>query len=229
MNDYGLTQAEVAERVGKSRSAVANSVRLLSPAGGGAASHSRGAHLGRPRAGAARPAGRQDNAGAAGRDRAAAVVGAPGRSLGQAVAGKPSSSRPRQPKRTPDPQLVAHMTHLENRFRSALGTKVNLNRNEDGSGRLVVHFYSDDDLEAIYRLIAGYGRRPGRNAPGRNAWDGTPIDGHEGLGAVGQSSRLVYAQRRCPFGGLFGGRRQQYCGAADAGGHSRAAAPAGHT
>ena len=29
MNDYGLTQAEVAERVGKSRSAVANAVRLL--------------------------------------------------------------------------------------------------------------------------------------------------------------------------------------------------------
>ena len=50
---------------------------------------------------------------------------------------------------------MAHITHLENRFRSALGTKVNLNRNEDGTGRLVVHFYSDDDLEAIYRLIAG--------------------------------------------------------------------------
>jgi ParB family chromosome partitioning protein len=51
--------------------------------------------------------------------------------------------------------MAAHVHHLENRFRSALGTKVNLNRNEDGSGRLVVHFYSDDDLEAIYRLIAG--------------------------------------------------------------------------
>ena len=33
--------------------------------------------------------------------------------------------------------------HLENRFRAALGTRVNLNRNTNGSGRLVIHFYSD--------------------------------------------------------------------------------------
>ena len=45
--------------------------------------------------------------------------------------------------------------HLEDRFRSAFGTKVSLNRNPDGSGRLVVHFYSDDDLDSIYRLVTG--------------------------------------------------------------------------
>ena len=42
----------------------------------------------------------------------------------------------------------------ENRFRDALGTRVHLNRNRDGSGRLVVHFYSDEDLETIYRIVA---------------------------------------------------------------------------
>ena len=41
------------------------------------------------------------------------------------------------------------------RFRAALGTKVSLDRNQDGTGKLVVHFYNDDDLESIYRLIAG--------------------------------------------------------------------------
>jgi ParB family chromosome partitioning protein len=44
---------------------------------------------------------------------------------------------------------------MEERFRSALGTRVSLNRNADGSGRLVVHFFNDDDLESIYHLIAG--------------------------------------------------------------------------
>lgn len=48
-----------------------------------------------------------------------------------------------------------HLRHLENRFRTALGTKVSLDRNQDGTGKLVVHFYNDDDLESIYRLIAG--------------------------------------------------------------------------
>ena len=44
---------------------------------------------------------------------------------------------------------------MEERFRRALGTRVSLARNADGSGRLVVHFYNDGDLEAIYTLIAG--------------------------------------------------------------------------
>ena len=36
-----------------------------------------------------------------------------------------------------------------------LGTRVNLARNKDGSGRLVVHFYSEEDLNNLYQLIAG--------------------------------------------------------------------------
>ena len=52
-------------------------------------------------------------------------------------------------------QLQTHLAHLENRFRSALGTKVNLNRNADGSGRLVVHFFNDSDLDAIFHVITG--------------------------------------------------------------------------
>ena len=55
----------------------------------------------------------------------------------------------------PAPEFEAQLRHLEGRFRSALGTKVSLSRNQDGTGRLVVHLYSDDDLESIYRLIAG--------------------------------------------------------------------------
>lgn len=49
----------------------------------------------------------------------------------------------------------AQLRHMEDRFRSALGTRVNLNRQKDGSGRLVIHFFNDDDLDNIYQLIAG--------------------------------------------------------------------------
>ncbi|HXF63444.1 MAG TPA: stage 0 sporulation protein J, partial [Caldilineaceae bacterium] len=55
----------------------------------------------------------------------------------------------------PQPEPDSHLSHLENRFRAALGTRVSLTRNRDGSGRLIVHFYNDEDLENIYRLIAG--------------------------------------------------------------------------
>ena len=42
---------------------------------------------------------------------------------------------------------------LESRFRESLGTKVELFKTRKG-GRLVIHFYSDDDLQSLYdRLI----------------------------------------------------------------------------
>jgi ParB family chromosome partitioning protein len=43
---------------------------------------------------------------------------------------------------------------LEDRFRRALGTKVNLYRTKRG-GRLVIHFYSEEELQSIYDLIVG--------------------------------------------------------------------------
>jgi len=49
--------------------------------------------------------------------------------------------------------LDAHLQHVENRFRDALGTRVSLNRNRDGSGRLIVHFYSDEDLDSLLQII----------------------------------------------------------------------------
>ena len=46
---------------------------------------------------------------------------------------------------------------LEEEFRDTLGTKVNLYRSRKGRGRLVIHFYSEEDLQAIYDLIVGGG------------------------------------------------------------------------
>ena len=52
-------------------------------------------------------------------------------------------------------ESLAELNRIEDKLRSVLGTRVNLNRNDDGSGRLVVHFYNDADLEQIFRQIAG--------------------------------------------------------------------------
>ena len=46
---------------------------------------------------------------------------------------------------------------LESRFRESLGTKVNLYRNQKGRGRLVIHFYSEEELQNIYDVIIGSG------------------------------------------------------------------------
>ena len=40
-------------------------------------------------------------------------------------------------------------------FRARLGTKVQLYRNRKGRGRLVIHFYSEEELQAIYEAIVG--------------------------------------------------------------------------
>jgi hypothetical protein len=32
---------------------------------------------------------------------------------------------------------------------------VQLNRNADGSGKLTIHFYSDEDLQGLYQRILG--------------------------------------------------------------------------
>jgi len=51
--------------------------------------------------------------------------------------------------RTRSPETEA----LEHQFRESLGTKVDLYRSRKG-GKLVIHFYSEEDLQALYeRLI----------------------------------------------------------------------------
>lgn len=152
MVDFGLTQAEVAQRVGKSRSAVANTVRLLNlPPDAQQAIVDGRISAGHARALLALPTSDGMQAGLA----AILARDLSVRQTEAMVKQQLEAPPPAAPKAAPDAQLQAHLSHLEDRFRSALSTRVSLNRNEDGSGRLVVHFYSDDDLEALYRLITG--------------------------------------------------------------------------
>ena len=147
---FALTQEEIAQRVGRSRSAVANTLRLLQLpgdvqhaliAGAITAGHAR-AILSLPDETAMSDALQ--------RILARGLNVRQTEELVKLMVRQDSEPGPERQISIPD----AHVQYLENRFRAALGTRVNLNRNRDGSGRLVVHFYNDEDLESIYQIIA---------------------------------------------------------------------------
>ena len=151
IDQFNLTQAQVAYRVGKSRSAVANAVRLLGlPTEVQAALNDRMISAGHARALLSLDS---DD------DKRRALDQIVTRELNVRQAEelvRRWQEKPTEQEREEEPShLQAQMRYWENRFRDRLSTKVNLDRKADGSGRLVIHFYSDEDLETIYREIVG--------------------------------------------------------------------------
>jgi ParB family chromosome partitioning protein len=151
IDEHDLTQEAVAERVGKSRAAVANALRLLQlpPAARDAlAAGTISEGHGRALLSCASP-----EIGAVLLD---AIV-TRGLSVRQAEelarrlnAAGPGVTTARTSARALPPDAAA----IEDRFRQALGTKVQLYRSRRG-GRLVIHFYSDDELSGLYEAICG--------------------------------------------------------------------------
>jgi ParB family transcriptional regulator, chromosome partitioning protein len=171
MDTFGLTQAEVARRVGRSRSAVANLVRLLNlPREIIEALHAGAIHEGHARAlfvldgretqlamldqvisegysvRQTEEMVRRSKAGLPSEDELDAVVDG---------AGAPAAPAPRRTKARRSPADL-ETTALEDNFRSALKTKVQLSRSREG-GRLVIHFYSEEMLEHLYHVLVGPG------------------------------------------------------------------------
>jgi ParB family transcriptional regulator, chromosome partitioning protein len=148
--EFGLTQEQIGRRVGKSRFAVANTLRLLQlPAavqqavldGQLTEGHAR-AILGLPDAeDQRRLAGQVVQGGLSVRQTEELV-----RRLQQA----PLPGGRRGPGRPVDAGAV----ELEDRFREALGTKVSLTRTRRG-GRLTIFYYDDEQLQALYDRLAG--------------------------------------------------------------------------
>jgi len=147
ITEFGLTQDEVARRVGRSRSAVANSVRLLGL-----------------------PASVQEALAAGqiseGHARALLATQTPDELLGcyldvvsrglnvrqteELVRRGREVLAPRVPVAAPpeDPEV----RRIEELFREALSTRVELLRRGTG-GRLVIHFYDDEQLRALFDQI----------------------------------------------------------------------------
>ena len=148
IDEFDLTQEQVAERVGKSRVAITNTLRLLR-----ASQAVQGALLaGEISEGHARALLTLETSEA--QEAALAVVRKQGLNVRQTealvrrLAGE-RQERPAPPTPTPQTQV------LEDAFRESLGTKVTLRRNEKGAGRVVIHFFSDEELQHIYERIVG--------------------------------------------------------------------------
>jgi ParB family chromosome partitioning protein len=150
VDEFGLTQDRVAERVGKARSSVANTMRLLdlhpdvqAAIGDGRLTEGHGRALGGLSVDAqGHVLGTVLTQGLSVRQTEELV-----RRLRQPRDAEP----PAQPSRTLDPDLE----RLEEDLRDRLGTKVRLSRSRKG-GRIVIEYYSDEELGRLYeRLIGG--------------------------------------------------------------------------
>lgn len=147
MDEFGLTQEKVADRVGKSRPEVANTLRLLHlPTniqqavldGKLSGSHARTL--------LPLPTPEAQN----GMLQTILKNGLSVRQTEEAVSKILAGEKPRsRPVAKPLPELTA----LETKFRQALGTRVILKKWANGNGQVIIHFYSDEELHSIYEAI----------------------------------------------------------------------------
>jgi len=157
---FGLSHEAIGLRMGRSRSAVSNTVRLLSLT----AAVQEAVAEGRLTAGHARallplPAGEQE--------RLATQVVEEGlsvrrieqlvqqRAAAEAEASAPPAATNHAPGARPRASLSADDDALQRGLEEALGTPVTLQRRRRGGGRLIVDFYSDEELDALYTRLGG--------------------------------------------------------------------------
>jgi len=152
METYDLTQEQVAERVGKSRSQVANMLRTLTAPqplqdavveGKISEGHLR-ALLSLPLSDALTALGTVIARQLSVRDAEA---------LARKMVHPPRRGRSRPRFRGGDPDLAQVTSEL----RAALGTKVEVLRGRKG-GRIAIDYYSDEDFERLYELLVRAGR-----------------------------------------------------------------------
>lgn len=147
MDEFNMTHAEVAKRVGKARTTVTNTVRLLDldsrvqeavvnhEITGG---HARALHSLKP-------------------EQQVAVLGSiikNGHSVRQVEEIVRKMKLRAAPKKKARKPLPPELADLERQFRSQLNTRVTIEKGKEG-GRVVIHYYSDEELSAIYDNIVG--------------------------------------------------------------------------
>lgn len=149
IDEFKLTQEQVAERVGKSRTAVANTTRLLrlpkriqDGLEGGQISEGHARAL----------LSLEDEAKMLALYDLIVERGMSVRDVERASKTKPTAVRGDAPPPTPihsDPNDRA----LESALQVHFGTEVRLNREEKGGGKLTLDYYSDEDLDRILEII----------------------------------------------------------------------------
>ncbi|GAC1456294.1 MAG: ParB/RepB/Spo0J family partition protein [Candidatus Limnocylindrales bacterium] len=146
METYDLTQEALAERIGKSRSSVANTLRALSAPqilqdavqdGKISEGHLR----------ALLPLPLSEAISALGDILARGLSVREAEALARKMVRVPGKHRTRSAG-DPDPDVAG----LADELRTALGTKVEIQRARKG-GRIAIQFYSDDDFQRLYELL----------------------------------------------------------------------------
>ena len=142
MNNYNLTQQELSEIVGKSRSAIANTIRLLNL-------DERVMDLiiqGQLQETHARALLAYDN----GDDQYTAALNVIKR--GQASAEVERQVSPKKHRKPRDPKYDAIISDLESTFQGYFGTKVRLDAGKR-SGKIIISYSSNEDLERIMDIV----------------------------------------------------------------------------
>jgi ParB family transcriptional regulator, chromosome partitioning protein len=143
--DFDLSHEEIAERVGKSRTSVTNTLRLLKlPENVRKALAERRISEGHARALLALPTTQSQSAALHTVLRHDLNV----RQTEELVRRLTGEKQVPAEKPAPAPEIIA----LEERLRAYLGTKVNLNPRRKG-GTLVIHYYSDEELDDLLGKI----------------------------------------------------------------------------
>lgn len=148
MDKFNMTQEDVSGKIGKSRSAIANSVRLLSLdepirqkliSGEISSGHARALlSIESPKV------------------RLAVLESIIEKGLNvrqaEALAKQLQKAKPKKKKPTLDEQLKAQLAVIEDRLSSHLGTKVTL-LHDNKKGKIEIEYYGNDDLDRIISLI----------------------------------------------------------------------------
>lgn len=147
IEEFGLTQEQVAERVGKSRVAVTNALRLLRLP----AKVQKALAEGQISEGHARALLSLENE--------ALQVQTMNLIISRALSVRQTEELVRRlieggrkKDSAPEERQSPETRALEAEFESALGTRVQLMRSRRG-GKLVIHFYSEEELQALYEAI----------------------------------------------------------------------------
>jgi ParB family chromosome partitioning protein len=165
VNEYGLTQEEVGQRVGKSRVAIANTIRLLGlpvAAREKLASRTQDFTAGHARAVLSiksEEAQRQAIQDIVEKGLSVRESEELARRLSEiTVQYQPEPPSTLQPGETEQPQAQAsedfNLTRtLENNFREALALKVQLRRNAKSKGSLTIFFNNDEELQHLFEML----------------------------------------------------------------------------
>jgi ParB family chromosome partitioning protein len=151
IDDFGFSHEDIAGRVGRARSTVANTLRLLDLAtvvqvaiADGRISEGHGRALG-----GLSPDHQEHVLGAViEQELSVRQTEELVRRLREPKTAPPATGA--EPAATPDPDIE----HIEEELRRALGTKVSLARSRRG-GRIVIEYYSDEELGRLYDRLTG--------------------------------------------------------------------------